>query len=83
MNQASMKYMFYMTRYAAQDKGVDPEDRNTSLHNLLAKIAFNVYCMFLESLCHSLMGSVSKIFEESSLMVTTKHGELTFDGMIT
>jgi hypothetical protein len=49
MNQASKKYMFYMTRYAAQDKGVDPKDRNTSLHNLLVKIAFNVYNMFLES----------------------------------
>jgi hypothetical protein len=29
------------------------------------------------------MGSVSKIFEESPLMETTKHGDLTFDGTMT
>jgi hypothetical protein len=49
MNRASKKYMIYMTRYAAQNKGVNPEERNTLLRNLIVKIAFNICSMFLKS----------------------------------
>ena len=46
MNEASKKCIFFMTRRASQIKGVDPEETNTSSHNQLAKIAFNVCIIF-------------------------------------